>query len=52
MRKWAYKKQAGEDITSLLGALANVGEDEDEHIDANIPVSVIGLTDGPRRLCR
>ena len=38
-------KGAGEDITSLPDVLTNEGEDEDEHIDADIPVSVVGPTE-------
>ena len=37
-------KRAGENITSLHGALTHVGEDEDEHVDADIPVSVVEPT--------
>ena len=38
-------QRTGEDITSIPGVMTNVGEDEDDHIDADILVSVVGPID-------
>ena len=34
-------KRAVEDVTRLPNALANVGQDDDQRVDANIPISIV-----------